>query len=225
MDRITGLPPSVAIEQRVTRGGGKSTVATVTEVYHFLRLLFSKLGVQHCPDCGCAVESQTAASVTRRVEELQSGDHPRFATLVKARKGFHTDIAKWARRQGFETLLVDGRLVRVDEFTKLERFREHTIEVLVGERTPADTRGPRKRRLAELVKSALKIGRGTIRVSMQISAARFSAPSRRARIAGCHSRDSIRGCSRLTRRTAGARSAAAWRSVEALRESATGDRA
>jgi excinuclease ABC subunit A len=165
VDRITGLPPSVAIEQRVTRGGGKSTVATVTEVYHFLRLLFSKLGVQHCPDCGCAVESQTAASVTRRVEEFAKRGRIRvFATLVKARKGFHTDIAKWARRQGFETLLVDGRLVRVDEFTKLERFREHTIEVLVGERTPADTRGPRKRRLAELVKSALKIGRGTIRV-------------------------------------------------------------
>ncbi len=70
VDRITGLPPSVAIEQRVTRGGGKSTVATVTEVYHFLRLLFSKLGVQHCPDCGCAVESQTAAAVTRRVEDF-----------------------------------------------------------------------------------------------------------------------------------------------------------
>jgi excinuclease ABC subunit A len=165
VDRITGLPPSVAIEQRVTRGGGKSTVATVTEVYHFLRLLFSKLGVQHCPDCGCAVESQTAAAVTRRVEEFAKRGRIRvFATLVKARKGFHMDIAKWARRQGFETLLVDGRLVRVDEFTKLERFREHTIEVLVGERTPADTRGPRRRRLAELVKTALKIGRGTIRV-------------------------------------------------------------
>jgi excinuclease ABC subunit A len=165
VDRITGLPPSVAIEQRVTRGGGKSTVATVTEVYHFLRLLFSKLGVQHCPDCGCAVESQTAAAVTRRVEDFaKRGRISVFATLVKARKGFHTDIAKWARRQGFETLLVDGKLVRVDEFTKLERFREHTIEVLVGERTPADTRGPRKRRLAELVNSALKIGRGTIRV-------------------------------------------------------------
>ncbi|MEQ1854496.1 MAG: excinuclease ABC subunit A, partial [Chthoniobacteraceae bacterium] len=165
VDRITGLPPSVAIEQRVTRGGGKSTVATVTEVYHFLRLLFSKLGVQHCPDCGCAVESQTAAAVTRRVEAFAKKGRVRvFATLVKARKGFHTDVAKWARRQGFETLLVDGKLVRVDEFTKLERFREHTIEVLVGERTPADTRGPRRRRLAELVKSALTIGRGTIRV-------------------------------------------------------------
>ena len=165
VDRITGLPPSVAIEQRVTRGGGKSTVATVTEVYHFLRLLFSKLGVQHCPDCNCAVESQTSAAVTRSVEVLAKSGRVRvFATLVKARKGFHTDIAKWARRQGFDTLLVDGILVRVDEFRALERFREHTIEVLVGERTPADTRGPRKRRLAELVKSALKIGRGTIRV-------------------------------------------------------------
>ncbi len=165
VDRITGLPPSVAIEQRVTRGGGKSTVATVTEVYHFLRLLFSKLGVQHCPKCECAVETQTTAAVTRRVEELAKKGRVRvFATLVKARKGFHTDIAKWAKRQGFETLMVDGQLVDVAYFQKLERFREHTIEVLVGERTPADTRGVRRRRLEELVQSALHIGRGTIRV-------------------------------------------------------------
>jgi len=87
-----------------------------------------------------------------------------FATLVKARKGFHTDIAKWAKRQGFETLMVDGQLTDVAYFQKLERFREHTIEVLVGERTPADTRGARRRRLEELVKCALTIGRGTIRV-------------------------------------------------------------
>jgi excinuclease ABC subunit A len=165
VDRITGLPPSVAIEQRITRGGGKSTVATVTEVYHFLRLLFSKLGVQHCPDCGCAVETQTAAAVTRRVETLAKKGRVRvFATLVKARKGFHTDIAKWAKRQGYDTLLVDGSTVRVEEFKALERFREHTIEVLVGERTPADTRGGRRKRIEELVKSALSVGRGTIRV-------------------------------------------------------------
>jgi excinuclease ABC subunit A len=138
VDLITGLPPSVAIEQRITRGGGKSTVATVTEVYHFLRLLFAKLGTQHCPDCDCAVEKQTAGEVTRRVENLaRKGRVSIFATLVKARKGFHTDIAKWAKRQGFDTLLVDGKLTKVDGFTKLERFQEHTIEVLVGERTPA----------------------------------------------------------------------------------------
>ena len=164
VDRITGLPPSVAIEQRVTRGGGKSTVATVTEVYHFLRLLFSKLGVQHCPDCGSAVARQTAAAVARRVETMvKRGRVKVFATLIKARKGFHTDVAKWAKRQGFETLLVDGQLVKVADFQKLERFREHTIEVLVGDCTPADAKRGRQR-IEELVKSALVIGRGTIRV-------------------------------------------------------------
>jgi excinuclease ABC subunit A len=165
VDLITGLPPSVAIEQRITRGGGKSTVATVTEVYHFLRLLFAKLGTQHCPECGCAVEKQTAAAVTRKVEALAKKGRVRvFATLVKARKGFHTDVAKWAKRQGFDTLLVDGKLMPVEGFTKLERFREHTIEVLVGERGPADTKGERRARLEQLVKTALTHGRGTIRV-------------------------------------------------------------
>ena len=158
VDLITGLPPSVAIEQRITRGGGKSTVATVTEVYHFLRLLFAKLGTQHCPDCGTAVEKQTASAVARKVGELVRKSRMRiFATLVKARKGFHTDVARWAKRQGFDTLLVDGRLCKVDTTMKLERFREHTIEVLVGEAVSAG------RECEELVKTALGIGRGTIR--------------------------------------------------------------
>ncbi len=157
VDLITGLPPSVAIEQRITRGGGKSTVATVTEVYHFLRLLFSKLGTQHCPDCHTAVEKQTANAVARKVEALgKRGKLRIFATLVKARKGFHTDVAKWAKRHNFTTLLVDGELRKVDTAMKLERFREHTIEVLVGETSGADCDA--------LVKSALGIGRGTIRV-------------------------------------------------------------
>jgi excinuclease ABC subunit A len=159
VDLITGLPPSVAIEQRITRGGGKSTVATVTEVYHFLRLLFAKLGTQHCPDCGTAVEKQTASAVARRVGELARKSRMRiFATLVKARKGFHTDVARWAKRQGFDTLLVDGKLCKVDTTMKLERFREHTIEVLVGEAVAAG------RECETLVKTALGIGRGTIRV-------------------------------------------------------------
>src|SRR6185436_14478432 len=101
VDMISGLPPSVAIEQRVTRGGGKSTVATVTEVYHFLRLLFAKLGTQFCPRCNVAVEKQTLAAITKKAEGLaRKGKIRLFATLVKARKGFHTEVAKWAERQG-----------------------------------------------------------------------------------------------------------------------------
>ncbi len=101
VDSIEGLPPSVAIEQRVTRGGGKSTVATVTEVYHFLRLLFSKLGTQHCPDCGVPVAKQTLAAITASVQQLAArGAVQIYAPLIKARKGFHTRIAQWAARNG-----------------------------------------------------------------------------------------------------------------------------
>ena len=158
VDSIEGLPPSVAIEQRVTRGGGKSTVATVTEVYHFLRLLFSKLGTQHCPDCGVAVQKQTLSAITTTVQQLAGrGTIQIFSPLIRARKGFHTRIAQWAARQGIDFLLVDGKLAPVAGFSKLERFKEHTIDALIGEVPP---RGDAK----HLVRRALDIGKGSARV-------------------------------------------------------------
>ena len=134
VDLIEGLPPSVAIEQRVTRGGGKSTVATVTEVYHFLRLLFAKLGTQYCPKCQVPVEKQSQAAILKQVEDAaRKGKVRVLAPLIKARKGFHTEVAAWAVKHGFETLLVDGQFLSAFGFQKLERFREHTIDVVVGE--------------------------------------------------------------------------------------------
>ncbi len=160
VDSIEGLPPTVAIEQRVTRGGGKSTVATVTEIYHFLRLLFAKLGVQYCPDCSVPVETRTPTAIAVEVRKLAGRGPVRvFANLVKARKGFHTDVARAASRQGIEMLLVDGRLVAVEGFTKLERFKEHTIDALVGTLEKPDTKTA-----DELVRRALALGRGTARV-------------------------------------------------------------
>ena len=160
VDSIEGLPPSVAIEQRVTRGGGKSTVATVTEIYHFLRLLFAKLGTQHCPDCRVPVQSRTPTAIAEEVRKTASrGKVSIFANLVKGRKGFHTDIARAAARQGIETLLVDGKLTPVEGFEKLERFKEHTIDALVGELDKPDAMAA-----DELVRRALKLGRGTARV-------------------------------------------------------------
>ena len=158
VDMISGLPPSVAIEQRITRGGGKSTVATVTEVYHFLRLLFAKLGTQFCPKCNVPVEKQTLAAVTKKAESIaKSGRIRVLAPVIKARKGFHADVAKWALKQGFEELLIDGKFERADKFPKLERFREHTIDVVIGERNSAT-------RIQELLKRALDIGKGTARI-------------------------------------------------------------
>ncbi|MGZ5025343.1 MAG: excinuclease ABC subunit UvrA, partial [Chthoniobacterales bacterium] len=157
VDLVEGVPPSVAIEQRVTRGGGKSTVATVTEVYHFLRLLFAKTGTQFCPDCDLPVEKQSLAAIVKQVETAAlRGMLKVLAPLVKARKGFHTDVARWAERQGFDTLFVDGQLIPVGQFRKLERFKEHTIDVVVG---VIDAKRIRKAR--NLVQRALDIGRGT----------------------------------------------------------------
>ncbi|PYK11515.1 MAG: excinuclease ABC subunit A [Verrucomicrobia bacterium] len=160
VDLVSGLPPTVAIEQRVTRGGGKSTVATVTEIYHFFRLLFAKTGTQFCPDCDLPVEKQSLAAIAKQIESIAKRGPVRvLAPLVKARKGFHTEIAHWAERQGFDTLYVDGKLIPVVDFRKLERFKEHTIDVVVG-------LIDRKRIAAarEVVRRALDIGRGTGRL-------------------------------------------------------------
>lgn len=129
IDRITGLPPTVAIEQRVSRGGGKSTTGTVTEIYHFLRLLYAKLGIQHCPESGEPVISQTVDAIEKQIQ-LQRKKHPELlilAPIIRARKGFHTDVAKAAARQGIEQLLVDGKLTSTANFQPLARFKPHDI--------------------------------------------------------------------------------------------------
>jgi len=160
VDLVTGLPPSVAIEQRVTRGGGKSTVATVTEVYHFLRLLFAKTGTQFCPECDLPVEKQSLAAIVKQIEAAvarpRGGALKVLAPIVKARKGFHTDVARWAERQGFDTLYVDGVLIPIAQFKRLERFKEHTISVVMG---VIDAKRIAKAR--NLAQRALDIGRGT----------------------------------------------------------------
>src|SRR5437762_11094324 len=95
VDLITGIPPTVSIEQRNSRGGGKSTVATVTEIHHFLRLLFARLGTQYCPVCQVRVEGQTRDQVGRRFRKAfrRRGDLLLLAPVVRNGKGFNTDVA------------------------------------------------------------------------------------------------------------------------------------
>jgi excinuclease ABC subunit A len=161
VDLISGVPPTVAIEQRISRGGGKSTVATVTEVWHFLRLLFAKLGTQHCPKCDVPVVSQSATAITQAIAtHLKKEGVHLLAPLIKARKGFHTDVAENARRQGVETLLVDGAFADTAGFKPLARFKEHSIDAVVA-------RLPKAMSVIELrpiVEKALKMGRGTVKL-------------------------------------------------------------
>src|SRR5216684_1801311 len=124
VDLITGIPPTVSIEQRTSRGGGKSTVATVTEVYHFLRLLFARLGTQYCPDCELPVEAQTRDQLGQRLqtEVKRRGELTLLAPVVKNRKGFHSDVAEWAARHGYAELRADGRMHPTSERLRLDRF-------------------------------------------------------------------------------------------------------
>src|SRR4030095_12820007 len=151
VDLITGIPPTVSIEQRNSRGGGKSTVATVTEIYHFLRLLFARLGTQHCPDCQVPVEAQTRDQVGRRLQVAlkQRGDLLLLAPVVKNRKGFHTDVAEWAARHGYAEVRADGKIFPTKERLRLDRFREHDVEIVVGVLEKAARASRRRKRAGE----------------------------------------------------------------------------
>jgi excinuclease ABC subunit A len=134
VDLITGIPPTVSIEQRTTRGGGKSTVATVTEIYHFIRLLFARLGTQFCPQCEIPVEPQTRDQLRAHLEsELKRrGDLLLLAPVVKNRKGFHTDVAEWAAKHGYAEIRADGEMHRTNIPFRLDRFKEHDVEIVTG---------------------------------------------------------------------------------------------
>jgi len=172
VDAIHGIPPTVAIEQRSSRGGRKSTVGTLTEIHHFLRLLFVKLGVQHCPDCAVAIEPQSAEAILARIlKENRGREVTLLAPLVANRKGVYTELARWAKGKGYAHLRVDGRLLPVDPFPRLDRFREHSIELPVG-RVRADAR--HEAELRRLLAAALEHGKGTVQALAGTKAQTYS---------------------------------------------------
>ena len=162
VDAIFGIPPTVAIEQRTSRGGRKSTVGTLTEVHHFLRLLYVKLGTQHCPDCGDAIEPQTADAIAARLlRDCKGRRIELLAPLVVARKGYYTDLAKWALSKGYASIRVDGQKLPTDRWPRLDRFKEHTLELPVGEVTVT---ARSERDLRETLRKALDFGKGVAHV-------------------------------------------------------------
>jgi len=162
VDGLTGIPPTVAIEQRVSRGGRKSTVGTLTEIQPFLRLMYVKLGTQYCPGCDVPVVPQSEAAIVARIAGDFGGEEVEILSpLVVSRKGLYTELAKWARGKGFDTLRVDGEYLPTDKWPRLERYQEHTIELPVGRIVPSrDNEGA----LRERVETGLEHGKGVIRV-------------------------------------------------------------
>jgi excinuclease ABC subunit A len=165
VDLITGIPPAVSIEQRQSRGGGKSTVATVTEIYHFLRLLFARLGTQFCPRCQLPVQAQTRDEAGRRLvaETKKRGDLLLLAPMVKNRKGFHTEVAEWAAQHGYAEVRADGKIYATSQKLRLDRFREHDVEIVVGVLDKKARRArPGQKPAHELIDEAFRLGRGTL---------------------------------------------------------------
>lgn len=162
VDSISGIAPTVAIEQRTSRGGRKSTVATMTELYHFMRLLYVKLGQQFCPHCDIEVAPKSfeeiVADVMHRYRDHSIGI---LAPLIVRRKGIYNDLAKWASKKGYESLRVDGKFVSTQKWPKLARYKDHTIELPIDTLTVnvADEKTV-KRALQE----AITIGKGLVSV-------------------------------------------------------------
>ena len=162
VDAVYGIPPTVAIEQRLSRGGRKSTVGTTTEVWHFLRLLYVKLGIQHCVNDGAEVRPQNPDSIVAQIMKRYRGQHVGLlAPLVVNRKGVYTELADWARPRGFSHLRVDGNFLPTTGFPRIDRFKEHTIELPVCDLdiTPAN-----EALLREKIAVALEHGKGILHV-------------------------------------------------------------
>jgi len=167
IDQLTGIPPTVAIEQRVTRGTFKSTVATITEVAQYLRLLYARLGIQHSPVTDSPVVPLSPHALFNKLE--QTLDSKQYKTtehlylcapVIQSRKGHHEPIAHWASSHGFNLLRIDGKLVPVEKFTRLDRYKEHDIEIVVtdfGKNSKAQKLTERR----TLFEDALKLGNGS----------------------------------------------------------------
>ena len=162
VDAVYGIPPTVAIEQRLSRGGRKSTVGTTTEVWHFLRLLYVKLGIQHCTKDGAAVMPQSAESIAAQLLKAHRGQHiGLLAPLVINRKGVYTELADWARPRGYTHLRVDGEFLPTTNFPRIDRFKEHTVELPIADIhvTPANEAA-----LRQALATALEHGKGVVHV-------------------------------------------------------------
>jgi excinuclease ABC subunit A len=164
-DSIRGLSPTISIEQKAASKNPRSTVGTITEVYDYLRVLYAKIGTQHCHKCGQAVAIQTSDQIVQEIMRLPEGTKfTLLAPLVVNKKGEHREIIQEAQAGGFVRARIDGVPVRLDEEIKLEKNKKHTIELVVDRLiAKPDVQG----RLTESVETALKFGDGVLTIMFE----------------------------------------------------------
>ena len=182
VDSIDGLSPSISIEQKTTSRSPRSTVGTITEIYDYLRLLYSSVGVPHCPQCGKPISRQSAEQIVQRVMQLKAEDRVMvMAPLVRGRKGeFKQELAKLAQH-GFVRARIDGELRHLDEELddiQLDKRKNHTIEVVIDRLL---VKPGIEKRLEQSVATAMKLGNGLVQVAVvggeeQLYSSRMACP-------------------------------------------------
>jgi excinuclease ABC subunit A len=174
VDSIEGLSPAISIEQKTTSKNPRSTVGTVTEIYDYLRVLFARVGVPHCPSCGRVIAAQTVQQMVDRVLREPTGTRLLvLAPVVRGRKGEYRKLFVDLARQGYSRVRVNGAIRELGEEIELDRNRKHTIEVVVDRLVVRETVGAR---LADSLETALRLADGVAQVEPVDSGAGASAP-------------------------------------------------
>ncbi|HED66896.1 MAG TPA: excinuclease ABC subunit UvrA, partial [Planctomycetes bacterium] len=162
VEHVEGLSPAIAVDQKAIQRGPRSTVGTITEVYDYLRVLWARAGVAHCPEHGCALQAQSAAAVLDAIlGEFEGQAVHVLAPLIRDRKGSHRALLEDLVRKGFVRARVDGEVMRIEAVETLERYKRHTIDAVVDR---LKVREEHRGRLREAIESALELGGGDVLV-------------------------------------------------------------
>ncbi len=170
VEYIEGLSPAVSIDQRGTSQNPRSTVVTVTEIYDYLRLLYARAGIPHCPECGREVTTQSAQEIVEHIEGFPEGTlFNILAPVIKGRKGEHQGILEEIQKSGFVRARIDGEIRRLEEDIQLERYQQHTIEAVVDRLViqkfeTEEEQNNFRSRLTDSVETALKYGAGYLNI-------------------------------------------------------------
>ncbi len=164
VDEISGLSPAISIDQKTTSKNPRSTVGTVTEIYDYLRLLYARIGVPHCPVCGRPISQQTVDQMVDEIMKMPEGTRFQvLAPVVRGRKGTQQKEFEAARRSGFARVRVDGNLYELDEEITLEKNRKHTVEIVVDRLV---LRGDIQARLADSLETAIGLTGGLVTIDV-----------------------------------------------------------
>lgn len=165
VDHIDGLSPAVSIDQKTASRNPRSTVGTVTEIYDYLRILYARVGVPHCPECGTAIERQSTDQVVDAALELPEGARVQIlAPVVRGRKGEYKSVLQDVAKAGYVRVRVDGVMYEVSDDIPMDRYKQHTIEVVVDRLVMKEGL---ERRLSDSIEAALKMGGGLVTLSSQ----------------------------------------------------------